>query len=139
MGEVVAIKPEPEYHFEGRRIKLTALDYETWKRRFHGIPDFDSELWAMDSWYAGHLAPNEKWYFRLERHLTNRHQQWLSKRSQDHPTAEKARKFTGVANTMPVKCTPEELQAYNTQFHCQADEVPSWWLAQHRRRREGAT
>jgi hypothetical protein len=137
MGEVVQIREEHKdgpMVFEGSVIKLRKRHYDLWKRVYHAIPDIDAALASLDAYYASETDPGN-WFVRCSTALGNKHQKWKAQQVAEHePEKRGPRKFTGVANTMPVKCTPEELQAYNTQFHCQADEVPSWWLSQHRRR-----
>ncbi len=42
-----------QYAFKGEIIRLNTEHLETWRRRYHGIPDLEAELAGLDSWYAG--------------------------------------------------------------------------------------
>lgn len=69
------------YAFEGAVIRLTAKDYERWRRAYHAIPDFDAELCSLDDYYAS-LPPAErgKWFIRCSGALRNRHNRYAAAR-----------------------------------------------------------
>ena len=48
------------YVYEGVVIRLTAADYDRWRRSFADLEDFDGELDRADTWYAAH--PHGKWF-----------------------------------------------------------------------------
>lgn len=130
MGEVVEIRKE--HHdgpmiFEGAVVKLRKKHYDLWKRVYSSIPDFDAELASMDAYYASEADPGN-WFIRLSTALNNKHQKWKAQEVKERePERRGPRKHHGVANTMPVECTPEELEAYH-QRHPHGSEPPGWWV-----------
>ncbi len=70
-----------QYAFEGEVIRLNTEHLETWRRRYHGIPDLEAELAGLDSWYAGTDARKGKgWFHRAQRSLNEKHQERLAAR-----------------------------------------------------------
>ncbi len=69
------------YAFEGQVIRLNGKDLETWRQRYHGIPDLEAELAGLDSWYAG-VDPKKgkSWFHRAQRSLNEKHQERLAAR-----------------------------------------------------------
>ena len=69
------------YAFEGQVIRLNGKDLETWRQRYHGIPDLEAELAGLDSWYAGTDTKKGKgWFHRAQRSLNEKHQERLAAR-----------------------------------------------------------
>src|SRR5512147_2612015 len=103
MTNVVPIKPEEVYAFDGTVIKLTKKHYEDWARAFYAIPDLSAELMVMDALYAENLQPGEKWFVRCSTALNKKHQEWKAKRdaqeaAEREPEKRGPRKYHSVAN-----------------------------------------
>lgn len=77
-----AAKNGPGYAFRGRVIRLTNKDYDTWKNRFHAIPDLSAELEKLDSFYS-ELAKDDqkKWFVRCCAALDKKHQEYVLARA----------------------------------------------------------
>lgn len=134
MSNVIELNGQ-KYKFVGGRIKLTAADYDKWRRIYHAIPDMDAELAMLDDYYSATLAPNENWFIRCSAALNKKHQEWAVKAKAEAKEESRARKFTGVTNTARVPCTSGELEAYRRRYPNERDatEVPQWWLEAHRK------
>lgn len=115
------------YRFHGQTIKLDPVVYDLWKMRFHAIPDFESELWSLDTFYTAQNV--DKWFIRAERALNNKHQEWTLKRGNevrlDHSL------------TRPVKSEQEAriymlehpwLFHYNPEDEPPVKRVPADWV-----------
>lgn len=59
------------YAFEGRVVRLTAADFDRWRKAYPAIADLRGSLTAADDYYAEHLKPGEKWFHRVSRWLAN--------------------------------------------------------------------
>ena len=67
------------YAFEGEVIRLNKGHLETWRKRYHAIPDLEAELAGLDSWYVGTDAKKGKgWFHRAQRSLNEKHQERLA-------------------------------------------------------------
>ena len=67
------------YAFEGEVIRLNKEHLETWRLRYHAIPDLEAELAGLDSWYVGTDTKKGKgWFHRAQRSLNEKHQERLS-------------------------------------------------------------
>ncbi len=67
------------YAFAGEVIRLNKEHLETWRRRYHAIPDLEAELAGLDNWYAGTDAEKGKgWFHRAQRSLNEKHQERLA-------------------------------------------------------------
>ena len=67
------------YAFAGEVIRLNKEHLETWRRRYHAIPDLEAELAGLDSWYVGTDAKKGKgWFHRAQRSLNEKHQERLA-------------------------------------------------------------
>jgi uncharacterized protein YdaU (DUF1376 family) len=62
------------YAFLGKTIKLTREQYDTWKKRYHAIADFDATLASYDDLYAN---DKKSWFIRLSRNLSDKHDRAL--------------------------------------------------------------
>ncbi len=67
------------YAFKGEVIRLNTEDLETWRKRYHAIPDLEAELAGLDSWYAG-VDPKKgkSWFHRAQGSLNKKHQERLA-------------------------------------------------------------
>ncbi len=74
------------YAFAGEVIRLNKKHLETWRQRYHAIPDLEAELAGLDSWYVGTDAKKGKgWFHRAQRSLNEKHQERLAaKQAQRH-------------------------------------------------------
>lgn len=64
------------YAFEGRIIRLNAVDLARWKKTYHSIPDIEAELTAIDAWFVGDgAAKAAKWFHAAQGMLNRRHQE----------------------------------------------------------------
>lgn len=74
--------PNGAYRFEGKIIRLNNADYETWKKRYHAIPDFDCQLGSLDDFYDETLIGKDrsKWFIRASSALQKRHQEMMADR-----------------------------------------------------------
>ncbi len=67
------------YAFAGEVIRLNKEHLETWRKRYHAIPDLEAELAGLDSWYVGTDPKNGKgWFHRAQRSLNEKHQERLA-------------------------------------------------------------
>ncbi len=67
------------YAFDGKIIRLNKEHLETWRQRYHAIPDLEAELAGLDSWYVGTDAKKGKgWFHRAQRSLNEKHQERLA-------------------------------------------------------------
>ena len=67
------------YAFAGEVIRLKKEHLETWRQRYHAIPDLEAELAGLDSWYVGTDAKKGKgWFHRAQRSLNEKHQERLA-------------------------------------------------------------
>ncbi len=68
-----------QYAFAGEVIRLDKGHLETWRQRYHAIPDLEAELAGLDSWYVGTDAKKGKgWFHRAQRSLNEKHQERLA-------------------------------------------------------------
>src|SRR5262249_2503078 len=70
--------PEKSYAFVGKVIRLTTVDHETWRKRYHAIPDLDAELQSLDDFYARNNVGKE-WFHRCSTALGKKHQAAVEK------------------------------------------------------------
>ncbi len=67
-------------------IRLDAVHYGNWKKRYHAIPDFDAELASLDHWYQHTDSRHGKdWFHRAPRSLNEKHQKLLANRRDNGP------------------------------------------------------
>ena len=67
------------YAFAGEVIRLNKEHLESWRQRYHAIPDLEAELAGLDSWYVGTDAKKGKgWFHRAQRSLNEKHQERLA-------------------------------------------------------------
>ena len=67
------------YAFAGEVIRLKKEHLETWRQRYHAIPDLEAELAGLDSWYVGTDSKKGKgWFHRAQRSLNEKHQERLT-------------------------------------------------------------
>jgi len=78
---------ELSYKYTGRVIRLTAADYDRWKRAYSAIPDFDAELARVDDALGGKLKPGEQWFPAASAMLAAKHQKLLGERKKPAPSA----------------------------------------------------
>lgn len=65
--------------FAGEVIRLNKEHLESWRQRYHAIPDLEAELAGLDSWYVGTDAKKGKgWFHRAQRSLNEKHQERLA-------------------------------------------------------------
>lgn len=62
----------PSYAFEGKVIRLTKPDFETWRRAFHKL-DLRAELTRLDAYYTDKPPTDGKWFNRVSRILADEH------------------------------------------------------------------
>lgn len=81
---------DKKYKFEGRIIKLTEGDYDTWSSMYYSIPDLYAELYSLDLYYSGEEEQGRKvgnWFLRASNILNRKHQETLmrQKASENRP------------------------------------------------------
>lgn len=77
-------KRKKSYSFEGKVIRLTESDFETWSKAYPNIPDLKSELQAIDDWCEANLEPDDKnkWFHRVSRMLNSKNQRYAAERAE---------------------------------------------------------
>lgn len=71
------------YAFFGRTIKLKARDLDTWRKRFHAIPDLEIELYSLDAWFETQDEKLKKdWFWRSQSSLGRKCSEILERRQQ---------------------------------------------------------
>ena len=73
-----------KYVFDGQAVKLNENDLTTWRKNFHGIPDIESELRAIDGWFerkglVGDARPPD-WFQMTSNMLNKAHQKYLAEK-----------------------------------------------------------
>lgn len=58
-----------EYVFEGGIIRLERRAYDTWRKAYPNIEDFDAELQAADDYYVANPPKDRKWFFAVSNWL----------------------------------------------------------------------
>jgi uncharacterized protein YdaU (DUF1376 family) len=76
--------PANNYAFFGRTIRLKPSDLERWRQAFHGIPDMEAELIALDAWFEGQDdAKRKQWFHVTAGSLNRKHQDMLTTKKRD--------------------------------------------------------
>lgn len=82
-GEEEGVKA---YAFSAGVVRLKKSDYDDWRNRFHGIPDFDAELTALAGWLADQNDEKRKrWFATGAGWLNRRHQEAVANRQRAGP------------------------------------------------------
>lgn len=82
-GEEEGVKA---YAFSAGVVRLKKSDYDDWRNRFHGIPDFDAELTALAGWLADQNdEKRRKWFATGAGWLNRRHQEAVANRQRAGP------------------------------------------------------
>lgn len=82
-GEEEGVKA---YAFSAGVVRLKKSDYDDWRNRFHGIPDFDAELTALAGWLADQNdEKRRKWFATGVGWLNRRHQEAVANRQRAGP------------------------------------------------------
>lgn len=74
-----AAPADGKYVFAGRVARLTAEDFERWKKAYAAIPNFEAALQAADDYYADNPPPGGKWFFAVSNWLKRENEQALAK------------------------------------------------------------
>jgi len=77
-------KPQKEFAFEGRVIRLVQKDLDTWRKAYRAIPDIISELHAIDAYYSERPPPDGKWFYPASNWLKKAHQRALKEAANQH-------------------------------------------------------
>lgn len=73
-----------DYAFRGRIIRLAKPDYESWRKTYHAIPDFQAELTSLDAWLSGQSSEKQgKWFHTVSGALNRKHQEILTVRKSE--------------------------------------------------------
>lgn len=71
--------PAEPYAFEGRVVRLNRVDFDTWRKTYHAIPDIAAELTSLDAWLSGQPPEKRKnWFHVASGSLNRKHQEILS-------------------------------------------------------------
>lgn len=88
------------YAYVGKVIRLTAPDFERWRRAYHAIPDIRAEISAIDDWLSRKPEKHGDWYHIASGSLARKHQEFSAKAAQASASAKPRREYS-----------PEELLA----------------------------
>jgi len=79
-----------EYAFEGKVIRLTKKDYDTWRKTFKNIPNLDAVLMSRDVWLSQEAddKARSRWFMSTVNYLVSVD----AKFAKDNKTDENGRK-----------------------------------------------
>mgnify|MGYP003112968840 FL=1 len=62
-----------EYAFEGKVIRLTKKDYDTWRKTFKNIPNLDAVLMSRDVWLSQEAddKARKRWFISTVNYLVS--------------------------------------------------------------------